>query len=163
MFKRICVAAFLLAAPAAAQSDATKGLSGEPVPRFVSIASGKANMRTGPGENYPVIWTYERSGLPVEVVQEWGIGRQLRDPDGAKGWMNKNLLSGERTAMVVGKVTTLYSRADVASPPVWRAEPGVIGHIQVCDEGWCRLSINGRSGYVLAADLWGVYKDEVID
>lgn len=150
--------------PAAAQdSDATKGLSGLPTPRWVSIASGEANMRAGPGEAYPVTWTYKRKGLPVEVIREWGIWRQIRDPDGETGWMNKNLLSGKRTAMVRGKVANLYARAEFSSPPVWRAEPGVVADIQVCDEGWCRLSLGGRNGYVLAVDLWGVYKGETID
>jgi SH3-like domain-containing protein len=39
----------------------------------------------------------------------------------------------------------------------------VVADIQVCDEGWCRLSLGGRNGYVLAVDLWGVYKGETID
>lgn len=146
----------------ARQTDATKGLSGLSTPRFVSIASGEANMRAGPGETYPVIWTYKRKGLPVEVIGEWGIWRQLRDPDGETGWMNKNLLSGARTAMVRHKTVNLHARAEFSAPPVWRAEPGVIGTIQMCVEGWCRLSVGGRSGYLLAVDLWGVYKGETI-
>lgn len=164
--KRAILAALLLGLPAplaAQQSDATKGLSGLPTPRFVSIASGEANMRAGPGETYPVIWTYKRKGLPVEVIREWGIWRQLRDPDGDIGWMNKNLLSGTRMAMVRGKVVNLYARAEFASAPAWRAEPGVIGAVQVCDEGWCRITVGGKSGYVLAVDLWGVYKGETIE
>lgn len=153
-----------LAVPAMAQdSDATKGLSGLPTPRWASIGSGEANMRAGPGETYPVIWTYKRKGLPVEVVREWGIWRQVRDPDGDSGWMNKNLLSGKRTAMVRGKTVNLYARAEFSSPRVWRAEPGVVGEIQVCDEGWCRISVGGRSGYLLAVDLWGVYKGETVE
>jgi SH3-like domain-containing protein len=151
------------ASAAAAQSDATNGLSGLPTPRFVSIASGEANMRAGPGETYPVTWTYRRRGLPVEVVKEWGIWRQVRDPDGVTGWMNKNLLTGKRTAMIVGKVATLYWKADAASTPVWRAEPGVVGTVQVCDAGWCRISIDGRNGYVPVSDIFGVYKGELIE
>lgn len=168
--KSICLAALLLAAilsvpaPASAQdTDATKGLSGLPTPRWVSLASGEANMRAGPGEAYPVTWTYKRKGLPVEVIREWGIWRQIRDPDGTTGWMNKNLLSGKRTAMVKTKLINLYARAEFSSPPVWRAEPGVVGDIQVCDGGWCRLSLGGRNGYALAVDLWGLYKGETID
>ena len=152
------------AVPASAQeTDATKGLSGLATPRWVSLSSGEANMRAGPGESYPVTWTYKRKGLPLEVIREWGIWRQIRDPDGVTGWMNMNLLSGKRTGMVKGKVANLYARAEFSSRPVWRAEPGVVGEIQVCDEGWCRLSLSGRNGYVLAVDLWGVYKGETID
>ena len=155
---------FSLAAPAWAQeTDATRGLSGLATPRFVSIASGEANMRAGPGETYPVSWTYKRKGLPVEIVREWGIWRQIRDHDGDTGWINKNLLSGKRTAMIRGRTTNLYARAEFSAPRVWRAEPGVIGEIQLCDEGWCRLSLAGKTGYVLAVHVWGVYKGETIE
>lgn len=155
---------FGLALPVSArESDATKGLSGLPTPRFVSIASGEANMRAGPGETYPVIWTYKRKGLPVEIVREWGIWRQIRDHDGDTGWINKNLLSGTRTAMVRAKTVNLYARAEFSSARVWRAEPGVIGAVQICDEGWCRIAIGGRGGFTLAVDLWGVYKGETIE
>ncbi len=164
MIRTLFFALLLFTAPAVAQeTEATKGLSGLPVPRFVSIASGEANMRAGPGETYPVIWTYVRRGLPMEVVREWGIWRQLKDPDGAIGWMNKNLLSGERTALVRDKLLMLYARADVESPKVWKVEPGVVAVIQLCEQGWCRISVDGRNGYAQAAELWGVYEGETIE
>src|SRR3546814_7028127 len=57
--------------------DAVEGLSGLPVPRYASLASGKANMRTGPGERYPITWLYQRKGLPARVVKEYGIWREV--------------------------------------------------------------------------------------
>lgn len=150
-------------AAAAQMKEAQQGLSGLPVPRFVSLGAGEANMRSGPGEQYPISWVYQREGLPVEVVREWGIWRLVRDPEGSQGWMNKNLLSGERTAYVTRAVRTLYERADIASRPVWRVEPGVVARIVLCEEAWCQLRIDGKSGYVLRKHIWGVYPKESID
>jgi SH3-like domain-containing protein len=48
--------------------------SGLPLPRFVSLKSGKVNSRIGPGVNYPVDWLYLKPGLPMEIIQEY---RQL--------------------------------------------------------------------------------------
>lgn len=147
----------------AQSADAERGKSGLDLPRFVSLGSGEANMRSGPGREYPVLWTYRRKGLPMEVVGEWGIYRRVRDPGGEEGWMDKALLSGARTGMVHGKIATLRARPVEDAAPVLRAEPGVIGRLQVCEDGWCRFQIEGRAGFVPALDLWGVYKDEVIE
>lgn len=143
--------------------DAVEGLSGLAVPRFVSLSSSEANMRSGPGERYPITWVYERRGLPMEVVREYGIWRQVRDPSGTTGWMNKNLLSGERTAYVTRTVRALHASGDIASPVVWRAQPGVIGNIVLCEEAWCQIRVEGRSGYILRDQLWGTYPGERIN
>jgi SH3-like domain-containing protein len=54
-------------------------------------------------------------------------------------------------------------RADPSSRVAYLAEPGVVGRIDKCREGWCRIRIDKRTGYVRAADLWGVGKDETLD
>lgn len=162
--RRFLAFLIFLSAPAqAAMPDALIGVSGLPVPRFVSLAAGEANMRTGPGDQYPIKWLYQRVGLPVEVVKEFGIWRLVRDPGGELGWMNKGLLSGERTAYVTRSVRTLYARPDIAAPPVWRAEPGVVAKVVLCERAWCQLRIDGRSGYILRNQLWGVYPTESIN
>ena len=50
----VVLAAFLAVLPALA---ADKNL---PVPRFVSLRSDKVNVRTGPGEQYPIDWVFTR-------------------------------------------------------------------------------------------------------
>lgn len=70
--------------PATAAS--TAGASGLPLPRFVSLKADRVNVRKGPGTDYPIAWVFERAGLPVEVVREYGIWRQIGDSDGSQGW-----------------------------------------------------------------------------
>ena len=171
------LAAMLLftAGPALAQSEAAKpaaaraagepkpGESGLPVPRFVSIKPDKAYMRTGPGDQYPIAWVYVRAGMPVEVLREWEIWRQVRDIDGTVGWMNKNLLTGERHAIVTRNVRTLYAGADLQAQPVWRIEPGAVVAVVLCEGAWCRVTRDGKGGYILRSQLWGVYPSETIE
>lgn len=160
--------ALAVAAPAAAPRapvvdvDATNGVSGLPVPRFVSLKSDKAYLRSGPGDRYPIVWVYIRKGLPIEVVREYGIWRQVRDIGGSVGWMNKSLIAGARTAVVTGSVRTLFGRADLQSNAVWRIAPGAIVRLIVCDQAWCRIDRGGKSGYILRSQLWGVTPNEAI-
>ena len=75
------------------------GPSGLPLPRFVSLKSGRVNLRIGPGLNYSVDWMYMKPGLPMEIVQEYDNWRRVRDSEGSEGWINQSLLSGRRTAL----------------------------------------------------------------
>ena len=55
---------------------AEKGL---PVPRFVTLRSDEVNVRTGPGERYPIEWVFTRKGMPVEILAEFDVWRKIRD------------------------------------------------------------------------------------
>ena len=72
-------------ARATAAPDASVGPSGLPLPRFVSLKSGRVNSRIGPGVNYPVDWLYLKPGLPMEIIQEYDNWRRVRDSDGSEG------------------------------------------------------------------------------
>lgn len=141
------VCALLLAPlPAAAQEKA---------PYWASIAASQARMRTGPGKQYPATWLYVRAGLPVKVIETYPNWRKVEDPDGTRGWIQANLLSEERTAIVTRGVRPLRAAPDPAATINWRAEPGVIGKLSDCEGRWCRLDVAGKSGYVEAAHIWG--------
>ena len=90
---------FAVNQPARAQSVA-KGASGLPLPRFVSLKARRVNLRIGPSKDYAVEWLYTRSGIPMEIIQEYDHWRRVRDPDGTEGWIHKSLLTGDRTAVI---------------------------------------------------------------
>ena len=58
------------------RDDRMLGASGLPLPRFVAISENMANVRRGPGEDYPLLYQYRRQGLPLEVMAEYGQWRQ---------------------------------------------------------------------------------------
>ena len=164
------------ATPAAAQTTGSinRGPSGLPLPRFVSLKAKKVNLRVGPGEEYAVAYRYLKSGLPMEVIQEYDNWRRVRDADGTTGWIYGSLLSGERTAITspwrkaIGSKDTvvLYDTPAAQAGAVAYLEPGVVGKIDSCDGAWCEFEVpfKGRTlrGYVNQAELWGAYPDEII-
>ncbi len=150
---------------AAGETSQPVGASGLPLPRFVSLKSGRVNMRIGPGRDYRVRWLYVRRGLPMEVIQEFDNWRKVRDPEGNEGWVLHSLLSGERTALIapwdeIGAMLPLHGNPDAGAAIVARAEPGVIVRVEACEENWCRLEAVGVGGFVQAKRLWGVYPGE---
>jgi SH3-like domain-containing protein len=125
-------------------------------PYYASISAGQARMRTGPGRNYPVNWMYQRSGLPVKVVDIYKEWRKIEDPGGTQGWMQANLLTENRTGIVVDQIVVLRDAPRGSGRMQYRAQPGVIGRISQCAAGWCWFDVRGRSGFVEAIHLWGV-------
>ena len=159
--------------PANAQTT-NKGASGLPLPRFVSLKATKVNMRIGPGKDYAVAYRYMKSGVPMEIIQEYDNWRRVRDSEGTTGWIHGSLLSGARTAgtspwlKLIGSedTVTLYSKPAAQAKAVAYLEPGVIGAIGTCDGAWCEFKVDYSdrtlSGFVNQAELWGAYPDEVI-
>ena len=164
----LCGAA--LASATAAGAQTTKGeATGLPLPRFVSLKSDRVNMRSGPGTDYPTLWVYRRVGLPVEVVKEFESWRQVRDSEGATGWVTQALLSGRRTVVVLPwevkpgtppPQTALMADDRESAEEVARIEAGVIANVSACDGRWCLVSIGDLRGYVAQTKLWGVYAGE---
>jgi SH3-like domain-containing protein len=146
----------VLAMPARAGGDPKKP------PYWASITAGQARMRTGPGRNFPVSWLYQRAQLPVRVIEIYQAWRKVEDPDGEKGWLLVNLLSDKRTGYVKGRPRPLRTSPDRSAQVAWTAEPGVVGLISHCDNGWCEFNAGGHEGYVEIADLWGVDPGEQV-
>jgi SH3-like domain-containing protein len=153
------------AAPVA--QNAARGPSGLPLPRFVSLKSGRVNSRIGPGLNYAVDWMYMKPGLPMEIIQEYDTWRRVRDSDGAEGWINQSLLSGRRTAIAApwqkGKATQISLLAEPKSTVVVATlEPGVVGQIRSCDGEWCEMTFDGHTGWISQSLVWGAYPGEAV-
>ena len=131
------------------------------VPYWASVGAGRARMRTGPARAYPASWLYRRADLPVRVVAVFREWRKVRDPDGAEGWMQTNLLRDTRTAIVRGaRPIAMRDRPAPDARLVWRAAPGVVGRLSECGGGWCRFDVHGQAGYVEIGGLWGVEAGE---
>lgn len=143
------------------------GPSGLPLPRFVSLKSGRVNVRVGPGQDYRVSWVFTRSGLPVEVVQEFDNWRRIRDSDGTEGWVFHSLLVMKRTAVIApwqsGDPLPIRAQPSDTSEITAYLQPKVVANVSTCEEGWCRLTDPRFKGWIKQDRLWGVYPDETID
>ena len=148
----IFTAALLMASvgPAAAQSQ-----SDVEVPYWASISVDQARMRKGPSPHVPVMWEYRRTDLPVKVIARHENWRKIEDPDGTQGWMAARLLSRTRTAIVSDEIRPMREDASVSAAIAYRAQPGVVGRISDCKNGWCLFDVQGRKGWIQTDHIWG--------
>ncbi len=179
---RFIILAFLLSCLAAfppatttAQQRATidpaarkPGPSGLPVPRFVSLKADEVNVRRGPGWDHAVAWVFRRAGLPVEVIAEFDVWRQIRDSEGSTGWVLGTLLSGRRTVLVAPwkndkRTLDLYGSKKTSAEVRAKLAPNVLGDVENCDGRWCRIAAGSVSGYISQELVWGAYPGEKIN
>lgn len=167
----------IIAAPAQSQNVETAATAGQAaaskksnLPRFVSLKADRVNVRKGPSTDHGVSWIYRRLGLPVEILQSFENWRQVRDSEGAEGWVFYRLLSERRTALITpwqkkgegNQAISIYAEAKASSAVVVRVETGVIANIVSCDGTWCKISLNDYRGWIEQEKLWGVYPGEKV-
>ncbi len=126
------------------------------VPYWATIRASVLNMRVGPSADYKIDWVYRRPGLPVKVLRLMEGWRLIEDPDGARGWVVARLLDPDRGAIVIGEGVAEMRASDSDDAPLkWRIEPGVVGTLGDCANGWCEFAIDNRHGYIREDRLWG--------
>lgn len=116
-------------------------------------------MRVGPSLDYPSNWVYRRADLPVRVVQVLGNWRKIEDPAGTQGWMHVRLLSATETAIVTGRNAQIHEKRDDGSALLYTVEPGVVGRVSKCSDGWCLFDVRGQRGFIHASSLWGAVSE----
>ena len=138
-------------------------VTNQKLPRYVSLKSGEARVRRGPGADHKVDWIYNRAGLPMQVTAEYENWRRVQDPEGVSGWIHYALLSTGRSALVSVEMANVHDRPNEGSRIVARAEQGAIARIHECLPAWCEISKADVRGWVRKEDIWGVEADETFD
>ncbi len=166
-FRRIfavVVACGLGLAPVASVASESRGpVTNLPLPRYVSLKASEGNVRRGPSLSHRIDWVFKRHSMPLEITDEYGHWRRVRDRDGAGGWIHYSLLSGKRTVIVEEDMVALRMKPDPNAPVNARAEAGVIAQLDDCLPEWCRIDAEGHKGWIQKTALWGVGANELRD
>jgi len=134
-----------------------------PMPRYVSLKAGEGNVRRGPSLSHRIDWVFKRRHMPMQIIGEYGHWRQVRDRDGASGWVHYSLLSGVRHVIIEQDLLALHARPDTATQVNAYVEAGVVARLGDCHPSWCEISANGIWGWVPKTALWGVEAGELRD
>jgi len=134
-----------------------------PIPRFVSMKSGSANVRRGPSLSNRIDWVLRHRGTPLIVRAEYGEWFRVEDVDGEGGWVHTKLLSTRRTVLVVENRLALRETPSTSAHKLARLEAGVLPRLNSCAPNWCEVSIEGLTGWVPKSGIWGVLAEEIIN
>lgn len=122
---------------------------------FISLRSNEINLRNGPGSEYPIKAIYQINNMPLKVLGEYENWYKVQDKDGFEGWLNKNLTSKKRTLIVINGTQIMYKKDDLKSAPIFRLEENVVVKYHKCNENWCKIEKNNKTGWIEAKNVWG--------
>ncbi|MBP7709478.1 MAG: SH3 domain-containing protein [Rickettsiales bacterium] len=141
----------LLSTPALASRAITE------VNYFASLRAAETNVRAGPGQNYPIKFTFKLRGLPVRVINEYDNWNEIEDFEGQTGWVTQSLLTKKRTLLVQTKNSfiNMHSKNNAKSRIIFRLENNVVGDYLKCSESWCGIKVAGKKGWVQRDEVFG--------
>ncbi|MEM6681534.1 MAG: SH3 domain-containing protein [Pseudomonadota bacterium] len=143
-----------------AWGQARRAVLAEDTGAFMSIAPDQVNMRAAPRAGSLIQWVYVRAGLPVLVIETYDNWRKVVDPDGTRGWMRADMLSKQRTAMVMGGTHALFAAPRPDARQTHLIAAGNVGLLSGCITSWCKMRFDGAEGWILRSHIWGVFPTE---
>ena len=147
--------AFAMASSAEAAPERTTP-SGMPVPRFLSLKFDKVNARAGPGDDHRLLWVYRVRGLPLQVIAETSEWRRVCDPQGQTAWIHKRTTDGRRTVINTSpSPAVLFRKPKPGAKAAAYLNSEATAALDRCDKGWCKVHLDGASGWVREGALWG--------
>jgi len=168
--KRILIVVFIcligVLAAFAQEAIPEKKSESTSLPRFVSLRSNPVNARSGPGVKYPIEWVYMQKSAPVEVIAEFEDWRRIRDWQGSESWIKSQMLNPKRFIKVTAPgENNLYAKNNYKSKIIARIEDEVIGEVKKCpaNNDFCLLKFGNVEGWMPRQNLYGLYKDEVVN
>ena len=73
----------------------------ENLPKLVSIKTSKANLRYGPGKNYPIKIIFIKKNIPLLVVDKFDHWRKVLTSKNIVGWIHKSQLTMKRRSIIL--------------------------------------------------------------
>ncbi|HLD77314.1 MAG TPA: SH3 domain-containing protein [Rickettsiales bacterium] len=124
---------------------------------FASLRASETNVRAGPGQHYPVKFTFKAKNLPVRVISEYDNWNEIEDYEGQTGWVNQSLLTKKRSLLIrtTQNFINMYSKSNEKSRVIYHLENHVIGDYIGCETRWCLIRINDKKGWVLKSAMFG--------
>jgi SH3-like domain-containing protein len=130
---------------------------------FASLRANETNVRSGPGSNYPIKFSFKIKNLPVKVISEYDNWCEIEDYEGSRGWVAQNLITKKRHILIYSKknLVDMFAKNTTQSRKIFNIENYVIGEFIKCQKDWCAVKINDKKGWVALDDIFGFNKSDI--
>ena len=133
-----------------------KIVSAENLPTLVSTKTTKANLRYGPGKNYPIKIIFIKKNIPLLVVDKFDHWRKVLTSKDINGWIHKSQISMKYRSIIL-KPDYLRKKPKLLSEKIAFLGNNVNVSIVKCKLYWCKITLKTRkfSGWYIKKYLWG--------
>jgi len=124
--------------------------------KMISIAGEMVNMRSGPGDNYEVLWELGQ-GYPLSVLEEQENWLKVSDYEDDTGWVRKDQVADKPYMVVKRRMVNIRSGPGDNFPVVRQAQQGVVFRTLGKKDDWVKVKHEEEdvTGWILRTLLWG--------
>jgi len=121
----------------------------------LSVAAERANVRSGPGPGYEVVWEAARY-YPLEILDRSGNWLMISDFENEEGWIYRPLLSGVPTVVVTSQKANVREGPGLENDVLWVLDREFSLKLLEVSGDWLRVS-DGKevSGWIHKSVTWG--------
>ncbi len=129
----------------------------EEVNYFASLRAGETNVRSGPGQNYPIKFIFKLRAIPIKVISEYDNWIEIEDFQGQSGWVMQSLVSKKRNLIVqtTKEFVALRNKPSEKGRVILELENNVIGDYLKCENSWCAMKVAGKKGWIKKSEVFG--------
>ena len=121
---------------------------------FLMLKYKKANVRYGPGFDYPIKFIYKKKYLPIKVIDKKDEFRKIIDIKNNSGWIHKTQLRKNKSFILL-EDQLLFSKPTKYSKPILIAAKGRLLLTKKCKKKWCKIKTEKYEGWITIDNLWG--------
>ena len=125
-------------------------------PKLVSIKTSKANLRYGPGKNYPVKLVFIKKKIPLLIIDQFDHWRKVLTTKNMIGGIHKSQLTMKHRSIIL-KQDYLRKKPKLLSKKIVFLDENVNVSVLKCKVYWCKITLKGGkfSGWYIKKYLWG--------
>ena len=120
----------------------------------LSLTAGIANIRSGPGTEYDVLWQVEQYH-PFIIIEKKGDWYKIKDFENDEAWLYKSLLGKIEAVITIKEKCNIRSKPDTKSQVLFTVEKGVPFRVLERKENWIKIEhADGDVGWIYKTLVW---------
>jgi SH3-like domain-containing protein len=120
----------------------------------LSVSSKIANIRSGPGTGYEILWKVE-SYYPISVLKKSGSWINFRDFEGDEGWIHTSLVQKKPTVITVKNKCNVRTGPGTSHEIIFTVEKGIPFLIVNRQKSWIQIKhADGDRGWIHKSLVW---------
>jgi len=123
---------------------------------YLILKNDKANVRYGPGFDYPIKFIYKKKNFPVKVIDKKENFRRIIDFKKNSGWIHTSQLKKGKSFILL-KNQILFSKPTKYSKPMLKISKGRLLLVKKCKKNWCKVKTENYLGWIITNNIWGTY------
>ncbi len=120
----------------------------------LAVKASRANIRSGPGTSYDVLWEVEKYH-PFLIINKKGKWYRFRDFEGDEGWIYKSLLGDIKTAITIKNKCRVRKGPGKKYDILFATEKGIPFKVLKQEGSWIHVEhADGDKGWIYKTLVW---------